>query len=133
MTSSSNLGSRLGGSVEALPKISSSNWEGHNLYILRSVFKSVLRWSRVKSKEEKSKQSFINVALLNVDTKVGEAEARRDANPSTFQEVQTVGKHMWGRLEVVAVKINDPVFLDHAQQKLTHTIYKLVTNTRLCD
>lgn len=87
--------------------------------------------SEIKGK--KSKQSFINVALLDVDTKDGEAEARRDANPSAFQEVQTVGKHMWGRLEVVAVKINDPVFLDPAQEKLTHTIYKLVTNTCLCD
>lgn len=38
----------------------------------------------------------------------------------------------WGRLEVVAVKINDPVFLDSTQEKLTHTIYKLVANTDFC-
>lgn len=25
---------------------------------------------------------------------------------------------MWGRLEVVAVKINDPVFLDSTQEKM---------------
>lgn len=46
----------------------------------------------------------------------------RDANPSTFQEVQTVGKHMWGRLEVVAKKINESVFLDSTQEKLTESI-----------
>lgn len=62
------------------------------------------------------------MALLNADTRVRETEALRDANPSTFQEVQTVGKHMWGRLEVVAVKTNDPAFLDSTQEKLTHTI-----------
>lgn len=40
-----------------------------------------------------------------------------DAN----HEVQTEGKHMWGRLEVVAKKINESVFLDSAQEKLTQT------------
>lgn len=52
--------------------------------------------------------------------RVRETEALRDANPSAFQEVQTGGKHMWGRLEVVAVKINDPVSLDSTQESL-HT------------
>lgn len=46
----------------------------------------------------------------------------RDVNPSVFQEVQTVGKHMWGRLEVGAKKINESVFLDSTQEKLTQTI-----------
>lgn len=63
---------------------------------------------------------------MNVDMRVREREVLKDANPSAFQEVQTVGKHMWGRLEVVAVKINDPVFLDSTQES-EHTIYKLVT------
>lgn len=70
--------------------------------------------------------------MLDADRRVGETEARRDANPSAFQEVQTVGKHMWGRLEVVAVKINDPVFLESTQEKLAHTIHKLAANTDLC-
>lgn len=48
--------------------------------------------------------------------RVRETEALRDANPSAFQEVQRGGKHMWGRLEVVAVKINDPVSLDSTQE-----------------
>lgn len=37
---------------------------------------------------------------------------------------------MWGRLEVVTVKINDPVFLDSTQE--THTIYKLAADTDFC-
>lgn len=39
---------------------------------------------------------------------------------------------MWGRLEVVAVKRNDPVFLDSTQEKLGHTIKKLAANTDFC-
>lgn len=46
----------------------------------------------------------------------------KDANSPVFQDVQTVGKHMWGRLEVVAKKINESVFLDSTQEKLTQTI-----------
>lgn len=60
----------------------------------------------------------MKVPLPNVDMRVRGAEALRDANPSAYQEVQTVGKRMWGRLEVVAVKINDPVFLDSTQEKM---------------
>lgn len=57
---------------------------------------------------------------MNIDMRVRETEALKDANPSAFQE-QTVRKHMWGRLEVVAVKINDPVFLDSTPES-EHTI-----------
>lgn len=46
----------------------------------------------------------------------------KDANPSV---VQTVGKHMWGRLEVVAKKINESAFLDSTQEKPTQTIISL--------
>lgn len=48
-------------------------------------------------------------------------ELLRDPNPSIFQEVQTARKHMWGRLEVVAKKINELVFLDWTQEKVPQT------------
>lgn len=48
--------------------------------------------------------------------------AKRRKSLHVFEKCRQRGKHMWGRLEVVAKKINESVFLDSSQEKLTQPI-----------